>query len=123
MLSSIGTLLQYEAAIKRELFSDREFRRETSRAEYDQCYPTGSRLGEWLDDIRGAARRGETLRRATLDDLALREGERFIRSLVHDYPTLLPKGYFLPSVRRWNLEREQEWAAARKRGRERWRQP
>lgn len=115
--SSVGTLIQFAAALRDAFFRDPDNARAVARKEYDAYYPPESRTPDWVGATWASARRGETLHRLVLDDLARRCGEPLVRSLAHDYPSVLPDGYLLPSIRAWNDADHQKWVAVRKRGR------
>lgn len=106
------TLRQYEQQMRAQALRDYG----CTAAEYDECYPPGSRCSEWIQDVLDAARRGKTLSRYVLDDLFRRGYPGVYRTIQHDYSAALPAGYLAPAVRRANQQQSAELAAARRRG-------
>lgn len=86
-----------------------------SGREYDECYPPGSRLPEWIEDTVAEAQRGVVLPVTVLDDLVTRE-PKLMADLYRDYRVTLPEDYEPPHKRRepgyqkWRRWRRQQAA-------------
>ena len=111
-MSNPGTLRQFEAAWRERTLADNPG---LTRAEYDDCYPTGSRRHEWIVAVETFARDGGTLTRFEADSLHA-EGVPVLRFLRY-WPTALPEGYLTPDVRQQNRDYERSIVEARRRGR------
>ena len=112
-MTNPGTLRQFEAAWRERTLADNP---DLTRAEYDACYPAGSRRHEWIVAVEAFARDGGTLTRFEADSLSA-EGVPVLRFLRY-WPAALPEGYMTPDVRQQNKDYERSMIDARQRGRE-----
>lgn len=109
------TLRHYEAERRRQCLA--EYDGVTSR-EYDQSYPPGARLAEWVDAVLASIAAGARLSRTVADDIARRAPHAY-RHIARAHsigrlPNALPAGYLPPDVRAVNAAREAENRAARR---------
>lgn len=112
------TLRQYEDKQRRQCLAEYDG---VTGSEYDQSYPAGARLAEWVEAVLTSVAAGATLPRAVADDVA-RRAPHVYRHIVRDHgsghrPHALPLGYLPPDARTRNTASEAEHRAARRRGR------
>lgn len=107
-----GTLAGFEDAHRARTLAENAG---LTGAEYDRCYPRGSREQEWIRAVEDFARTGGIVSRTVADCLYEHRTDpiRFLRY----YPNALPVGYLTPDVREINRQHEREMVDARKRGR------
>lgn len=107
------TLRQYEQTIKMDYFATTTDAGVT-KAEYDHCYPPGSRKREWLHEVEQAALRGYEIPPRVMDDV-FRRDERAGWAILR-YSSLHGTEYIPPPTRAKNRQAHQEMVAARRRG-------